>query len=94
MSIFAAGPHSPVVVRAAEAEYLPDIGHYLLADSSATHGALSTHRVQPTVTINWFDHQADSPQLRAEKRRVEAFLRSGSVNRDHEPCANERSHHR
>jgi hypothetical protein len=46
MSIFAAGPHSPVVVRAAEAEYLPDIGTYLLADSSATHGALSTHRVQ------------------------------------------------
>ncbi|HEX4661395.1 MAG TPA: hypothetical protein VH307_28705 [Streptosporangiaceae bacterium] len=46
MSIFAAGPHSPVVVRAGEAECLLDIGHYLLADSSATHGALSTHRVQ------------------------------------------------
>lgn len=32
MSIFAAGPHSPVIVRAGEAGYLPDIGHYLLAE--------------------------------------------------------------
>ena len=35
-----------MVVRADEAEYLPSIGHILLADSSATHGALSSHRVQ------------------------------------------------
>lgn len=40
MSIFAAGPHRPVIVRANDAEYLPDIRHYLLADSSATNGAL------------------------------------------------------
>ena len=46
MTIFAAGPHPPVVVRAEDAEYLPGIGHYLLADSSATHGALSAHRVR------------------------------------------------
>jgi len=46
MSIFAAGPHLPVIVRANDAEYLPDIRHYLLADSSATNGALSAHRVQ------------------------------------------------
>jgi mannose-6-phosphate isomerase-like protein (cupin superfamily) len=35
-----------LVVRADEAEYLPSIGHILLADSSATHGALSSHRVR------------------------------------------------
>ena len=46
MSIFAAGPHLPVIVRANDAEYLPDIRHYLLADSSATNGARSAHRVQ------------------------------------------------
>jgi mannose-6-phosphate isomerase-like protein (cupin superfamily) len=36
----------PVVVRAGQAEYLPTIGHLLLADSSATHGLLSAHRVK------------------------------------------------
>ncbi|TVT56125.1 cupin domain-containing protein [Amycolatopsis cynarae] len=35
----------PVVVRADDAEYLPAIAHHLLADSSATGGALSSHRV-------------------------------------------------
>ncbi len=35
----------PVVVRATEAEHLDSIGHVLLADSSATGGALSSHRV-------------------------------------------------
>lgn len=38
-------PDRPVVVRAEQAEYLTSIGHVLLADSSATKGALSTHRV-------------------------------------------------
>jgi mannose-6-phosphate isomerase-like protein (cupin superfamily) len=38
-------PGQPVLVRAAEAERLESIGHFLLADSSATHGALSSHRV-------------------------------------------------
>jgi mannose-6-phosphate isomerase-like protein (cupin superfamily) len=38
-------PSQPVLVRAAEAERLESIGHILLADSSATHGALSSHRV-------------------------------------------------
>jgi mannose-6-phosphate isomerase-like protein (cupin superfamily) len=37
--------YHPVLVRAAEAERLESIGHVLLADSSATHGALSSHRV-------------------------------------------------
>jgi mannose-6-phosphate isomerase-like protein (cupin superfamily) len=37
--------YQPVLVRAAEAERLESIGHVLLADSSATHGALSSHRV-------------------------------------------------
>ena len=37
--------HQPVLVRAAEAERLESIGHFLLADSSATHGALSSHRI-------------------------------------------------
>ncbi len=37
--------YQPVLVRAAEAERLDSIGHFLLADSSATHGALSSHRV-------------------------------------------------
>jgi quercetin dioxygenase-like cupin family protein len=39
------GPGQPVLVRAGEAERLDSIGHVLLADSSTTHGALSSHRV-------------------------------------------------
>ena len=35
----------PVLVRAGEAEQLESIGHFLLADSSVTHGALSSHRI-------------------------------------------------
>ncbi len=38
-------PHQPVLVRADEAERLDSIGHVLLADSSTTGGALSSHRV-------------------------------------------------
>ena len=38
-------PHRPVLVRAGEAERLDSIGHVLLADSSTTQGALSSHRV-------------------------------------------------
>jgi mannose-6-phosphate isomerase-like protein (cupin superfamily) len=38
-------PYEPVVVRASDAEHLESIGHTLLADSSMTGGALSTHRV-------------------------------------------------
>lgn len=40
-------PHRypPVLIRADEAERLDSIGHVLLADSSATEGTLSTHRV-------------------------------------------------
>jgi hypothetical protein len=38
------GLSRPVLVRAGEAEHLESIGHILLADSSATHGALSSHR--------------------------------------------------
>jgi mannose-6-phosphate isomerase-like protein (cupin superfamily) len=38
-------PHRPVLVRAGEAERLDSIGHVLLADSSTTGGALSSHRV-------------------------------------------------
>lgn len=38
-------PHLPVLVRADEAERLDSIGHVLLADSSTTGGALSSHRV-------------------------------------------------
>ena len=34
-----------MLVRAGEAERLESIGHFLLADSSATHGALSSHRI-------------------------------------------------
>ncbi len=39
------GLSQPVLVRAAEAEHLESIGHILLADSRATQGALSSHRV-------------------------------------------------
>ncbi|MEV7708960.1 cupin domain-containing protein [Streptomyces sp. NPDC088270] len=46
MSVFAADPHDPVVVRAGDAEQLPEIGHCLLADASASKGALSAHRIQ------------------------------------------------
>jgi mannose-6-phosphate isomerase-like protein (cupin superfamily) len=38
----------PVLVRVDDAEYLESIGHYLLADSSATGGALSSHRIALT----------------------------------------------
>ena len=38
-------PYQPVLVRADEAEHLDLIGHVLLADSSATAGALSSHYV-------------------------------------------------
>ncbi|HEY1920678.1 MAG TPA: cupin domain-containing protein [Streptosporangiaceae bacterium] len=46
MSDVAARPRDPVVVRSSEAERLPEIGHILLADASATNGALSAHRIQ------------------------------------------------
>jgi mannose-6-phosphate isomerase-like protein (cupin superfamily) len=45
MSLTSPGPYPPVLVRAAEAERLDSIGHVLLADSSATSGALTSHRV-------------------------------------------------
>jgi quercetin dioxygenase-like cupin family protein len=40
--------YTPVVVRADDVEHLPEIGHLLLADASATNGALSAHRIQLT----------------------------------------------
>lgn len=46
MSLSRPSAHEPVIVTAAEAEELASIGHYLLADSTATGGALSSHRVQ------------------------------------------------
>ena len=45
MSPTRTGPYPPVLVRAGEAEHLDLIGHVLLADSSTTAGALSSHRV-------------------------------------------------
>ena len=45
MSSTVTRPFPPVLVRAGEAERLDLIGHVLLADSSATAGALSSHRV-------------------------------------------------
>ena len=45
MSSPAPDPAQPVLIRAAEAEQLESIGHILLADSGATHGALSSHRI-------------------------------------------------
>ncbi len=50
MTAFAANPHEPVIVRSDDAEYLPEIGHRLLADASATSGALSAHRIQLAAT--------------------------------------------
>ncbi|MGI8648064.1 MAG: cupin [Acidimicrobiales bacterium] len=46
MSAYAAATHDPVIVRADAAEHLPEIGHILLADASASKGALSAHRIQ------------------------------------------------
>lgn len=46
MSAFAARPYDPVIVRARDAEHLPEIGHHLLADASASDGALSAHRIR------------------------------------------------
>jgi len=40
-----APPYQPVLVRAEAAEHLDPIGHVLLADSSLTGGALTSHRV-------------------------------------------------
>jgi quercetin dioxygenase-like cupin family protein len=45
MSSTRSGPFPPVLVRGDEAEHLDLIGHVLLVDSSATAGALSSHRV-------------------------------------------------
>jgi hypothetical protein len=45
MSVSLTESARPVLVRAEDAEYLESIGHYLLADSSATGGALSSHRI-------------------------------------------------
>ncbi|HEY2271132.1 MAG TPA: cupin domain-containing protein [Jatrophihabitantaceae bacterium] len=45
MSALTTTPHAPVLIRADEAEHLDAIGHVLLADSSATGGALTSHRV-------------------------------------------------
>jgi mannose-6-phosphate isomerase-like protein (cupin superfamily) len=45
MSAHATDLGQPVLVRAGEAERLESIGHFLLADSSATRGALSSHRI-------------------------------------------------
>ena len=39
-------PYPPVLVRAGEAEHLDSIGHVLLADSSTTAGALTSHRIE------------------------------------------------
>lgn len=52
MSVFPNPPHLPVIVRADAAEYLPNISHYLLADSSATNGALSAHRIKLSRSEN------------------------------------------
>lgn len=46
MSATLTSPYQPVLVRAEEAEHLGSIGHVLLADSSATAGALTSHRVE------------------------------------------------
>ncbi|MBS2535484.1 cupin domain-containing protein [Catenulispora sp. NF23] len=45
-------PHQPVLIRAAEAERVPLIGHILLADADATGGALSSHRVELATGAN------------------------------------------
>ncbi|GAA5178338.1 cupin domain-containing protein [Rugosimonospora acidiphila] len=45
MSAIVDDQYRPVLVRAGEAEHLESIGHTLLADSSATRGALSSHRI-------------------------------------------------
>jgi mannose-6-phosphate isomerase-like protein (cupin superfamily) len=52
MSAFAADSHQPVIVRAGDAEQLPEIGHVLLADASASNGALSAHRIQLARGMN------------------------------------------
>lgn len=45
MSATLTGSYPPVLVRTRDAERLDLIGHVLLADSSATGGALTSHRV-------------------------------------------------
>ena len=45
MSATLTGPYPPILVRAREAEHLDSIGHVLLADASATAGALTSHRI-------------------------------------------------
>lgn len=45
MTVSSPHRYPPVLIRADEAEHLDSIGHVLLADSSATDGALTSHRV-------------------------------------------------
>jgi hypothetical protein len=45
MSATLTAPYPPVLVRVGQAEHLDSIGHVLLADSSTTGGALTSHRV-------------------------------------------------
>jgi hypothetical protein len=71
----------PLVAAAHDRLVLPGGGMLrpvVLVDGRAA-GTWSTRprAGQPTVTVDWFDQPADSPELRAEMRRVKAFLRSG-----------------
>ncbi|HEX4661391.1 MAG TPA: crosslink repair DNA glycosylase YcaQ family protein [Streptosporangiaceae bacterium] len=71
----------PLVAAAHDRNVLPGGGMLrpvvLIDGQAAGTWSLSPRAAQRTVTINWFGHHADSPELRAEKRRVEAFLRPG-----------------
>jgi hypothetical protein len=71
----------PLVAAAHDRNFLPGGGMLrpvvLIDGQAAGTWSLSPRAAQRTVTINWFGHHADSPELRAEKRRVEAFLRPG-----------------
>ena len=59
------GLYPPVLVRAAEAEHVASIGHFLLADADVTGGALSTHRVALASGADGAvpHHHSDSSEL-------------------------------
>ena len=88
-STHALHPFPPVLVRGDEAEHLEFIGHVLLADSSATGGALSSHRVALKPRCRWRGAASARQLLRAvlHPRRCVRPARPGR----HRHCAYRRS---
>jgi hypothetical protein len=79
----------PLVAAAHDRHVLPGGGMLrpvvLVGGCAAGTWSLRPRARQPAVTIDWFGRPADSSELSAETRRVEAFLRPDRA--DHDPAA-------